>query len=54
VGLDHPVAQLIGNNHVLALGRLGLIRAHQNLLVHELDHADGEWVRVELHFASIT
>jgi hypothetical protein len=54
VGLDHPVAQFIKNNHVLALGHLGLIRAHENLLVYELDHADEERVRVELHLASIT
>jgi hypothetical protein len=53
VGLDHLVAQFIGNDHVLALGRLGLIRAHQNLLVHELDHADGERVHVRLYLASI-
>jgi hypothetical protein len=33
VGLDNPIAQFIGNDHVLALGRLGLIRAHQHLLV---------------------
>jgi hypothetical protein len=54
VGLDHPVAQFIINDHVLSLGRLGLICAHQHLLVHELDHANGERVRVELHLASIT
>jgi hypothetical protein len=47
-------AQFILNDHVLALGRLGLIHAHQNLLVHELDHANEEWVRVKLHVASIT
>jgi hypothetical protein len=54
VGLDHPVMQFIGNDLVLALGRLGLIRAHQHLLLHELNHANREWVRVELHLASIT
>jgi hypothetical protein len=42
VGLDHPVAQFIGNDHVLALGHLSLICVHQRLLVHELHHADGE------------
>jgi hypothetical protein len=52
--LDHPVGQFIRNDHVLALGRLGLIRAHQHLLVHELDHANREQVHVELHLASIT
>jgi hypothetical protein len=54
VWLDHPVAMIGGNDHVLTLGRLGLISAHQNFLVHELDHADGKWVHVELHLASIT
>jgi hypothetical protein len=53
VGLDHLVAQFIGNDHILAFHCLNLIRAHQHLLVDELDHADGEWVRVELHLASI-
>jgi hypothetical protein len=54
VGLDHLVAQFIENDQVLALGRLGLIRAHQNLLVHELDNANEEWVCVEFHLASTT
>jgi hypothetical protein len=54
VGLDHLVTQFIKNDHVLALGRLGSIRAHQNLLVHELDHVNRERVSVELHLASIT
>jgi hypothetical protein len=54
VGLDHPVAQFIGKDHVLALGHLGLTCVHQNLLVHELYYANGEHVRVELHIASIT
>jgi hypothetical protein len=54
VGLDHPVAQSIENDHVLALGHLGLIHAHQHLLVHEVDNADRERVRVELPLASIT
>jgi hypothetical protein len=54
VRLDHLVVQFIRNDHVLTLGRLGLIRAHQNLLVHELHHANREWVHVELHLASIT
>jgi hypothetical protein len=54
VGLDHPVAKIIENDHVLTLGRLGLIRAHQNFLVFNLDHTDGEWVCVELHLATIT
>jgi hypothetical protein len=53
VRLDHPVVKIVGNDHVLALGHLGLIRVHPNFLVLELDHADGEWVRVELHLASI-
>jgi hypothetical protein len=53
VRLDHPVAKIVGNDHVLALGCFGLIRAHQNFLMLELDHADGEWVRVKLHLASI-
>jgi hypothetical protein len=44
----------IGNDHVLTLGRLGLIHAHQNFLVFDLDHTDGEWVCVKLHLASIT
>jgi hypothetical protein len=50
---DHLVAKIVGNEHVIALGRFGLIRAHQNFLVLELDHADVEWVRVKLHLASI-
>jgi hypothetical protein len=54
VGLDHSVTKIIGNDHVLILGRLGLIRAHQNFLVFDLDHTDGERVCVELHLASIT
>jgi hypothetical protein len=36
------------------LGWLGSIRAHQNFLVFDLDHTDGEWVCIELHLASIT
>jgi hypothetical protein len=53
VGFDHPDALFIGDNHVLALGHLSLLRAHQHLLVHELDHANGEWVCVKLHLACI-
>jgi hypothetical protein len=29
VRLDHPVANIIGNDHIPTLGRFGLIRAHQ-------------------------
>jgi hypothetical protein len=54
VGLDHSVVQFIKNDNVLAHGHLGLICVHQHLLLHELDHAGGEWVCVELHLASIT
>jgi hypothetical protein len=54
VGLDHLVAQFNGDDHILALGRLGLIHAHQHLLVHELDHADGVQVCVKLYLGSIT
>jgi hypothetical protein len=54
VGLDRLVAQFIRNDHVLALGRLGLIHSHQHLLVHDLNHANGKWVFVELHLTSIT
>jgi hypothetical protein len=54
VRLDQPVAKIIGNDHILTLGHLGLIRAHQNFLVFELDHTNGKWVRVELHLAFIT
>jgi hypothetical protein len=50
---DHLVAKIIENSHVLALGRFGLIRAHQNFLVLELDHANGEQVCVKLPLASI-
>jgi hypothetical protein len=49
---DNPVAKIVENDHVLALGRFGLIRAHQNFIVLELDYDDGEWVHVELHLAS--
>jgi hypothetical protein len=54
VGLDHPVMKIIKNDHVLTLGHLGLICAHQNFVVFDLDHTDREQVRVELHLASIT
>jgi hypothetical protein len=37
---NHLVVKIIGNDHVPALGHFGLIRAHQNFLVLELDLAD--------------
>jgi hypothetical protein len=42
VRLDHLVVKIIENDHALTLGRFGLIRAHQDFLVLELDHANGE------------
>jgi hypothetical protein len=42
VGLDHLVVKIVGNDHVLTLGRFGLICAHQNFLMFNLDHTDGE------------
>jgi hypothetical protein len=54
MGLDHPIVQFIGNDHVFGLGHLGLIRVYQNLLVHELNHTDTEQFCVELYLASIT
>jgi hypothetical protein len=54
VGLDHPVVKIIRNDHVLTLGRLSLIRVHQNFLVFDHNHTDGERVCVELHLDSIT
>jgi hypothetical protein len=29
-----------------------LIHVHQNFVLFDLDHTNGEWVRVELHLAS--
>jgi hypothetical protein len=52
--LYHPDAKIVGNDHILTLGHLGLIRAHQNFLVFDLDHTNEEQVCVELHLASIT
>jgi hypothetical protein len=51
---DHPIVKIVKNDHVLTLGHLGLIHAHQHFLVFDLDHTDGERVCVELHLASIT
>jgi hypothetical protein len=49
----HLVWILVRTDHPCLGVGCHMIRAHQ-LLVHELDRADGEWVRVELHLASIT